>query len=383
MSKSPRLGALVLVVLSVALLAPAVASAQAVIKVNDNVKFQFGMQIQAWADWLQDQGSGSAAKPFDGGGFAQNLFIRRARFLVSGQMAPNLTFFFQTDAPNLGKTPKALTSGFVVQDAYFEWKLANEFMIDGGLFLTAFTRNELTSTTKFISIDVAATGAVFSGPTASSATRDTGFGFKGYLIDGGRLEYRANIFQGVRAAATSTTPASHNSFRTNLYMQYNFLEKETGYVYAGTYLGTKKVAGVSAAYDGQSEYNAYAASAYCALPLAGGDEFALQSHWAHYNGQKFIVLPQQNDYFIEAGYYMKSAKVQPYGKFESQHFTYAAGDQTRYSLGMNYYVSGYNLKITGQFTRVETGTKSTSPTATTQGGHPTSEFTVQLQAFYF
>jgi hypothetical protein len=369
-------GALALLVLA-ALLVPSVAHGQAVIKVNDNVSFRFGMQIQAWADWLQDQGTGSATKPFDGGGYGQNLFIRRARFLVSGQMAPNLTFFFQTDNPNLGKAPKALTSGFVLQDAYAEWKIANEFMIDAGLYLTAFTRNELTSTTKFISLDVAASGVVFSGPTQSSATRDTGFGFKGYLIDGGRLEYRANIFQGVRQAG------SRNSFRENFYVQYNFLEKETGYVYNGTNLGTKKVAGVSAAYDGQSEYNAYAASAYFTIPVGAGDEIAMQSHWAHYNGQKFIVLPQQNDYFIEMGYYLKNAKIQPYGKFESQHFTYAAGDQTRYALGVNYYVSGFNLKFTGQFTRVETGTKSTSPTAATQGGHPTNEFTLQMQAFYF
>jgi len=50
---------------------------------------------------------------------------------------------------------------------------------------------------------------------------------------------------------------------------------------------------------------------------------------------------------------------------------------------MNYYISGYNLKLTGQFTRVMVGTKSSSPTAAAQSGHPTSEFTLQLQAFYF
>ena len=369
-------GALALLVFA-ALLVPSVAHAQAVIKVNDNVSFRFGMQLQAWADWLQDQGTGSATKPFDGGGYGQNLFLRRARFLITGQMGPNLTFFFQTDNPNLGKAPKALTSGFVLQDGFFEWKLANEFMIDGGLYIVPFTRNELTSTTKFISIDVSPTGTVFSAPTASSATRDTGFGIKGYLIDGGRLEYRANVMQGVRQTG------SRNSMRENFYLQYNFLEKETGYVFNGTNLGTRKIAGVSMGYDTQSSYNAYAASAYCTLPIGAGDEFAMQSHWAHYDGQKFIVLPQQNDYFLEMGYYMKSSKVQPFAKFESQHFTYAAGDQTRYGVGMNYYIAGFNLKLTGQFTRVETGTKSTSPTATTQGGHPTNELTFQIQAFYY
>ena len=57
---------------------PSPAAAQAVIKVNDNVNFKLGFQFQGWADWTQ-----SAAT----GGYAQNLFARRARLLVGGQVA--------------------------------------------------------------------------------------------------------------------------------------------------------------------------------------------------------------------------------------------------------------------------------------------------------
>ena len=77
---------------------PSPAAAQAVIKVNDNVNFKLGFQFQGWADWTQ-----SAAT----GGYAQNLFARRARLLVGGQVAKDVTFFFQTDSGNLGKVNPA------------------------------------------------------------------------------------------------------------------------------------------------------------------------------------------------------------------------------------------------------------------------------------
>ncbi|MGZ8878022.1 MAG: hypothetical protein ACXW2O_07820, partial [Candidatus Aminicenantales bacterium] len=112
--------ALVSLALLIALL-PAVANAQAVIKVNDVVNFKLGIVLQAWADWegVSDTAGNTA-------GFRQNLFLRRARFLVGGQVAKDVTFFFMTDNANLGKTTvggtgtglKAPATGFVVQDAF-------------------------------------------------------------------------------------------------------------------------------------------------------------------------------------------------------------------------------------------------------------------------
>ncbi|PYQ00289.1 MAG: hypothetical protein DMF83_28435, partial [Acidobacteria bacterium] len=100
------------------------ASAQAVIKVSDTVNVKFGMLVQAQADWTQDAATS---------GYQENLFIRRVRFLVGGQVAPKVTFFFETDNPNLGKTvsgTKNISTGFTVQDAYLEWKVTDAFALD-------------------------------------------------------------------------------------------------------------------------------------------------------------------------------------------------------------------------------------------------------------
>ena len=173
--------ALVSLVLLIALL-PAVASAQAIIKVNDNVNFKLGILLQGWADW---QGLSDAAG--NTAGFQQNLFLRRARFLVGGQVAKDVTFFFMTDNPNLGKatapaTAKAPATGFIVQDAFMEWAIANEFRLQGGLILIPLCRNCNSSAHNLVTMDYGTWSFQESGPTQSSTGRDTGFQVKGFLV---------------------------------------------------------------------------------------------------------------------------------------------------------------------------------------------------------
>ena len=351
-----------------ALLAPARAEAQAVIKVNDTVFFKFGIQLQAWADWSQD----SATQ-----GYSQNLYLRRARLLVGGQLAPDVTFFFQTDNGNLGKAPKSLGTGLLVQDAYVEWKIADAFILDAGEFLVPLSRNGLQSTLSFFTLDISPTSTVFATPSGTNGLRDTGFQAKGYLVEG-HLEYRAAVFQGLRASASTTNAVSNNSFRGSGYLQYNFFETEKGYVFAGTNLGKKKILNVSTGMDAQSSYSAYSGNVFAAIPVGKGDEVGGQVQCIHYDGSDFIkTLPRQNDYLVEAAYYVSKAKVQPFAKWESQRFSEAVdqvNDVDRYGVGLNYYVSAQNFKISAQYLRVN---------YKADGKSGTNQFTVQLQAFYF
>src|SRR5687767_11564663 len=101
-----------------------VAGAQASIKVGEDVTIRFGTLLQGWGDWTQDPVSE---------GYAQNLYLRRARLLVGGQVARNVTFFIETDNPNFGKAPKNLGTGFIVQDALAEVKFSDPLTISAGL----------------------------------------------------------------------------------------------------------------------------------------------------------------------------------------------------------------------------------------------------------
>jgi len=367
LKRSTVFGALVL---AAALLVAVPAGAQVMLKVNDNVFFRVGIQMQDWADSQQD----AASK-----GYAENLFIRRARFLLTGQVAPNVTFFFQTDNPNVGKAPKSatsLSSGFILQDAWAEWKISDAIALNAGEFLVPLSRMALTSTVSFITLDISPTATVFSAPTQSNGLRDTGFELKGYLVDG-RLEYRGAIFQGIRDVV-SGKPTGRNAFRHSAYLQYDLFEKERGYVFAGTNLGKRKIVAISGGYDGQNNYKSYSGNVYASIPMGAGNEFAGQIQRSHYDGGTYITaIPRQNDDVIELGYYFAPLKLQPFFKVEDQKFNPSfspSKDQNRIGAGLNYYVYGQNLKLTGQALRVKPKNNALNST---------NEFTVQLQMWYY
>lgn len=352
--------------------APGIASAQAVVKVNDDVNFRLGFFLQGWGDWQQNAA----------GGYAQNLFLRRARFLLTGNVAKDVSFFFQTDNPNIGKSTQTATSGttgvknlstgFVLQDAFVEWKVDNAFRLDAGLFLVPLCRDCLTSIATFMTLDISSISTAENAVTQSSGTRDTGFGARGYLL-GDRLEYRADIFSGFRQ------PGANNSFRYAGRLQYDFLDTEvTNYVYAGTNLGKRKILALGVGTDNQGAYHAYAADAFVDMPVNHGDSVGAQASWIHYDGEDlFTALPQQNNYMVQGGYYLSKLKLQPFLLYQTVRFSQSAktgGNNDKYQAGLNFYVHGQNLKFTPAFSRVI----PKSPTAPA-----TNEFTIQLQAAYY
>ncbi|HXO27241.1 MAG TPA: porin [Thermoanaerobaculia bacterium] len=347
---------------ALAALAPAAARAQAILKVNDDVWLRLGLQLNGQADWTQ-----SAAT----GGYAQNLFLRRDRFLVTGSVAPGVTFYFQTDDVNLGKAPKALATGFVIQDAWMEWKLADAFALDAGQFIVPWSRNSLQGTLSYLTMDISPTSTIIINPNPADAARDTGVEAKGYLVDGGRLEYRVALTQGVRETS------SRNAFRDTVYLQYDVFDTERGYVYHGTNLGKKKILALSTGYDGQSSYHAYNADVFTTLPVGAGDEIAGQVQWSHYDGESFLPAPaRQNDYLVELAYFASALKAQPFAKFERQRFSAGNLQQKnmlRWGAGMHYYVHGLNLKLSAQFLRV----------LPEKPIRDTNELTLAMQVWYF
>jgi hypothetical protein len=338
-------------------------SAQIVVK-NEDVSFRFGVQGQLWADWTQDS---SGAQ-----GYQQNFYLRRARLIVGGDIGKDLDFFIETDSPRLGINPKNLAGGFILQDALLEWKPMKQLQVDGGLLFVPFSRNALQSTLSYLTLDISPLSTVNNSATQSSAMRDMGFQLKGYLANE-RLQYRVGAFDGERDAN------GRNSLRTAGYLQYDFFDREKGYIFTGTALGKQKILAVDAGIDRQGSYRAYSANVAADIPVRHGDEVAAQAQFYHYDGRdKFTSIPEQNDFLLEAAYYLHKTKFQPFAKYESQNFVAAANaskDINRYGLGANYYIHGQNLKWTCQYLR-----------ALPQNGSPlkpTNEFTLQLQLMYY
>jgi hypothetical protein len=341
--------------------APTDALAQVLIKVNDDVNFKLGVLGQVQADWLDDTATEDTT---------QNLFIRRARLLFGGQVAKNVTFFIETDAPNLGKTlanGKNISPQLIVQDAYGEFKVSDAFMLDAGLMFVPFSRNSVQSAASLLPIDYGAYTFSLSSATQSVVGRDTGFQAKGYFLEN-RLEYRIGAFQGARDAAST------RSFRYTGRVQYQFLEPEdTGFFYTGTYLGKKRVLAVAAAFDAQSDYHAWDADAFLDYPYGPGAITAQLDYNRLDGGDTLLTVPKQNVVLLELGYFIRDLNLTPVFQFTQRGILDASvGDETRWSLGANYWWAGHNANVKAAYTRIDPN-----------GLGAQNEFTVQLQFFYF
>jgi hypothetical protein len=289
--------------------------------------------------------------------------------MFGGQVAKNVTFFVETDSPNLGK---ALPAGKLaappefIQDAYGEFKLNDAFALEAGLMFVPFSRNALQSAATLLPIDYGAYTFTQSAPTQSSTGRDTGFQAKGGFF-GNRLEYRLGAFQGLR------DPQSHNPFRYVGRLQYNFFDTDNGFFYAGTYAGKKRMHTVGTAFDTQKQYRGFDVDAFLDYP-AGGGVVTGQFDYNYFNGDVTLVtLPKQHNMLFELGYLFSALRLTPVLQVTSRDIVAATnGDENHWSVGLNYWWVGHNANIKGAYSRI-------SPS----GAADQNEFTVQLQLFYF
>jgi hypothetical protein len=335
------------------------AVAQAVITVDDNVNFRFGVLGQIWADAINDPAADAETR---------NLFVRRIRLITGGQVAARVAFFIETDAPNLGRTVngKNITPSVIVQDAFASITAGDALTVDAGLMFVPFSRNSVQTAATLLPIDYGAYTFAQSAPTQSSTGRDTGFQARGYLIDH-RLEYRVGAFQGAR------DPASHNDFRYAGRLQLNLLDPEVGFFYTGTYLGKKRVLALGAAFDRQEGYHGYDGDAFVDLPIGIGGVTG-QFDYNRLDGGSFLpTLAQQNNYLAEAGLFVAKLRLTPFVQWAERDLTSgSAGDEHRTSIGGAFWWAAHNANIKAAYTHV-------SPfDAASQ-----HEFTLQLQLFYF
>jgi hypothetical protein len=342
------------------LAAPRRAAAQIVVKAGDDVNFKLGLLGQFQADTIDDPGTDAQTN---------NLFVRRLRLMFGGQVAKNVTFFVETDSPNLGKAQpngKNIQPAMILQDAYGEFKVNNAVSIDAGLMFIPFSRNFLQSAASLLPIDYGAYTYTLSGPTQSSTGRDTGFQVKGYVLKQ-HLEYRLGAFQGSRDTA------SHRAFRYAGRVQYNLLDPEVGFFYPGTYLGKKRIVSIGGAFDHQSDYDAYDVDVFVDHPLGAGAVTGQFDYNRLDGGTTLPALPRQHDLLLELGYLIPAMKLTPFAQITHRNAAGTnTGDETRTSLGASYWWSGFNANIKLAYTRINPRILASQ-----------NEFTLQLQMFYF
>ena len=384
--------------LALALL-PDPARAQVVVKVNDTVNFRLGFQLQGWAEYLQDPISE---------GYQQSLYFRRVRLYAAGNIAKNVSFVFDTDQPNAGKSTTTLTkdlsAGLRVNDAFGEWKVFgnDQFILDVGKMLVPITRNSLQSTSSHLALDGGTFTFLQGAGTQSDTGRDLGIQLKSYLA-ADHLEVRAGMFDGFRNAANTAGAGSRNSMRFTGRLVYNFFDTEKGYVPVGTNLGKKKILSIGGGYDTQSDYHDYGGDFMIDWPIGPTDakngQNAVTAHvdYQHFDGGcglnaagtahvancRIPLLFEQDEIFSDLGFYFVDLKLQPFIRWEWDGFVEDidhSRSSRRYGTGFNYYVAQQNLKITAAYERIVPNVKGNAATWKVKN---TNHFLVQFQFYYF
>ena len=361
---------------------------------NGSASLKVGLLLQPQFETI---GSSTAANE----GSANNLFVRRARLLIGGTLFKNFEYFFETDTPNLFKADAAGAKSIPamwVTDAFMTWKAYDDFLkFDVGYMLTPGAHNALQGAGTLLGLDYFSNSFnhqfVFNtgGPLVPVAGRDAGLEVRGLLLDN-HIEYRAGLFQGLRRAPEAAVPpdttgeiASQNMFRFAGRLQINLLDAETGFFYAGTYLGKKKVASVGAALDVQSSYVHWAVDGFLDMP-AGPGSLTAQVNFSKWNGGTFIPpnmamppqpqLPNQTALMAEAGYRFDAFPIAPIAKIELQNFADSDAANTRIGGGLAYFPYGHNVNLKAFFTNI-------NAKPATGDSHSYNQFQLQGQLYFY
>jgi hypothetical protein len=263
----------------------------------------------------------------------QNLFFRRLRLMLGGKINDKLTFFFDTDDPNLGKgqtTGSKVDTTMYIQDFFLTYTVSNAFKIDGGMLLVPVSHNSQQGATTLLALDYGPFTFQHSTPLNSNVGRDYGIQARGYVADN-HVEYRALLLQGNRLTT------AQNPLRETFRLVYYPFDADTGFFYTGTFFGKKKIVAIGATYDMQQQYKSYSGDFVVDVPV-GKNAFTAQFDYTKFDGgATFKTLPQEDQYLGEAGFYFSSIKLEPFVQYAK--LTYAT--ETPTYLNQNKLMAGF------------------------------------------
>jgi hypothetical protein len=298
----------------------------------------------------------------------ENLFLRRFRFIAGGKITSKLSFFVESDNPNLGKKADngERTNEFFLQDAYVSYAFRPELQLDGGMIIVPVSHNMAQSAASLLTVDYGAYSFLASDPTHSKTGRDYGLQARGYIKK--HFEYRLGLFRG------NTDLDGEFPYRYTARFVWYLLEVDTGYFYTGTTHGQKKIIALGTSFDRQGNYSANSVDLFFDHPVNNGDAVTIQTDFIRYDGgTSFKTLPKQNDWLLEGSYYFRKLRLGPYVQFASRDLSNPSSlDDRKIQGGIAFWIQKHKLNIKAGYGKL---LKDDSPDR--------SQFVVQTQFFYY
>ncbi|MDN5286692.1 MAG: hypothetical protein JWR38_2966 [Mucilaginibacter sp.] len=340
---------------------------------NDSLPFkptiQVGSIVHMFAFGEQDGYSNpqTAASPT---AWNRGFTLYRARVLVGGQLSRKGSFFLETDlssaigGPNADGT-KNVKVAPIILDAQYQYNFSNAFQLIAGQQLVSDNRNGLQGAAALMANDFSYFQYPYNlfanSPLQGNFGRDLGVNARGFIFNN-KFEYRVGVF-------TGRNVDGKGPLRYVGRFAYNFLDTEKDYYYAGTNLGKGKTLTWGAGFDTQASYYNFSTDVFLDEPVSKTGSITLNGAFQYMTGGTNVgnkysfatLIPAQTVQFLELGYYFKTAKLQPWVKFENQDVS-AKAEQTGtvavdrfnklnsnkvYGVGINYFFNdlGTNLKL--------------------------------------
>lgn len=365
------------------------ASAGPTIPFGKEGNLTFTYSLQAWG---QDRGYTSSTDD----GRTTDLFLRRNRLTFSGQYNDLVGFYANLDAPSNSKGGDDDKSIFF-RDFYATFDFTDELRLIVGRNKNAFSRENLETCFDALTLD----RAEVISYTPWGGSRDTGVALWGNLMDG-KVNYKLMLADGREG-----NNVVKDSPRVTGRVHVALLDPETEYGYRGTYLGTRNVLTIGAAYDFQKnvaygdlvgktdprDYKAWTADIFYEQPTASGTFTASAAVFRYDMGKYFYGLspdptvPANVDlkaWFVKGGYLMPNkvgpGRIQLFARHEVSDYDLPSGykDQKWTGVGANYLIDGQLLKLTFEAAQIKFDVQN--PTDPSQRDY--KQYTLGLQFIF-
>lgn len=354
--------------LTSAAIAAVVAGAAAPAYAGPNI--QFGEQgfvdltygLQVWSQYQDYTSNGDSGSQYD-------TFLRRNRFTLSGQLTDYVGFYAQLEAGSDSKDGQDDRSVYY-RDAYVTFDYTDSLRLIAGRFKNTFSRENLEACLEPLTLDRSTMSY-----TPFGGTRDTGVALWGNLADAA-FQYRLMVSDGREG-----DEVVKDSPRITARFHWSPLDPEYSYGYRGTYLGTRKVFTIGAAYDfqadaaysdysnrtGSEDYEAWTADIYAEYPTSMGAFTGSAAVFDYSTGNAINENPDPSltinteleGYYVKAGYLLPEpvgiGRLQFFARHEGRDYVSLGDnyDNTLNSIGANYYIDGQKLKFTFEYTDVD------------------------------
>jgi len=362
------------------------------ININDAVYIRFIIWHQQWLQTNNLQKEDSKLQ--------LTSSVRRSRFLAYAQISPRFLILTHFGLNNLSAQSNLTSLGnngdgpqIFLHDAWTEFKVTNNdvLYIGAGLhYWKGLTRLSNASTLNFMTLDQARPFVHWHAlGITNQFARHMGLYAKGRY---GEFDYRiainnplnpsnslgggvnfGNSFPNAEASSITydgsiTDDANGDPVGNTItegYFRYNFFDTESIKLpyQVGTYFGKKKVLGVGlgffshvdGVYDNAADEhdNVFhvAADAFYDAPLGNGAINAYASFISFDYGENYLSrwAGTGTNIYVHTGYYIPGLDIMPYVAFQTGNYEALEDNVNSFDVGINYYVSGHNAKITLEY----------------------------------